>query len=350
MSSCAEELKKEFQGVADRIRKLCKKPAVMRRFREQIEICKKFRVEYERAAAERERIAILKPGSAEELTRLRDRQMGPPEEGWVYGSATWENPDDPEELVDGKAWHPPVPPLPSDPLDDYWKFERYPQPPDERIVAGQYARLALVHDLCLHGPLNNPNRKARRSNRILQNVLPVAGDSPDGRSIWDTGWPLALVLPLRLGFDLWDESFTREVLEQDLDEVREDIAGKGEADDTPASDGQGGQAEVDAARPPIKRPSDDAIAAWRLRDLKGGNQQGIADELAKQLRQPVSQGQVSRWLTAVKAYLAAGNVLPELPGLTHKPDTVAPRVIDMGERQDGLTKHQRRRRDPDSDD
>ena len=81
MPSCAEELKKEFHGVADRIRKLCKKPAVMRCFREQIEICKKFRVEYERAAAERERIAILKPGSAEELTRLRDRQAGPPAEG-----------------------------------------------------------------------------------------------------------------------------------------------------------------------------------------------------------------------------------------------------------------------------
>ncbi len=101
---------------------------------------------------------------------------------------------------------------------------------------------------------------------------------------------------------------------------------------------------------PIKRPPDDAFAAWRLRDLTGlKTQQAIADEMTTQLGRKVSQGEVSRWLAQVAAYLKAGNILPDLPGIRGIPQSLDPEVIDMGKRQEHRTPRQRERRDPNSD-
>ena len=99
--------------------------------------------------------------------------------------------------------------------------------------------------------------------------------------------------------------------------------------------------------PEVKRPSENAFKAWRLRDLLGINKQ---TELAKKMTEkgvPANQGQVSRWLKQVEEYMAAGGVLPELPKMD-KPTAIDPSKIDMGERQDGRTPHQRKRRDADS--
>ncbi len=106
----------------------------------------------------------------------------------------------------------------------------------------------------------------------------------------------------------------------------------------------------DAKARPVKRPSDNALKAWRLRDLKGINDQ--TELAAKLIEQGVSatQGQVSRWLKQVEEYLKAGNVLPTIDPLTSQPDSMDPNTLDMGKRQDGRTPRQRDRRDPDSDD
>ena len=97
----------------------------------------------------------------------------------------------------------------------------------------------------------------------------------------------------------------------------------------------------------IKRPSENAFKAWRLRDLFGVNKQA---ELAAKMTEdgvPADQGTVSRWLKDVREYMAAGGVLPELPKMD-KPAAIDPSKIDMGERQDGRTPHQRKRWDADS--
>ena len=79
----------------------------------------------------------------------------------------------------------------------------------------------------------------------------------------------------------------------------------------------------------VKRPPDWAIQAWRLRDLKGiRTQSQIVAELAK-MKITKTQGDVSKGLAAVKKYLAAGNILPDLPHLDHAPQSVDPNVIDM---------------------
>ena len=101
---------------------------------------------------------------------------------------------------------------------------------------------------------------------------------------------------------------------------------------------------------PIKRPPERALQAWRLRDLQGlKGPTEVAEAMTKHTDKKVHQGTVSRWLGQVEAYLAAGNILPDLPHLEKEPPSVDPAVIDMGSRQDRRTPRQRTRRDPDSD-
>jgi hypothetical protein len=95
-----------------------------------------------------------------------------------------------------------------------------------------------------------------------------------------------------------------------------------------------------------QEPSRRAIAAYRIHYLKDGTQSEIAAAIQSQFRTPCSQGQVSRWLKQVAAFIEAGNVLPSLLE-TPPTDTVDPNVIDMGQRQDGRTPRQRKRRDDD---
>lgn len=101
---------------------------------------------------------------------------------------------------------------------------------------------------------------------------------------------------------------------------------------------------------PIKRPPERAFQAWRLRDLQGINSQTEIANKMTEMGVKASQGQVSRWLDQVEEYLKAGGIFPTLDPLTHKPDSVDPSVIEMGQRQDGRTPRQRNRRSDDSDD
>lgn len=129
--------------------------------------------------------------------------------------------------------------------------------------------------------------------------------------------------------------------------------GLSESDEAPPTNEQGNASAKQATLPParvLKRPSEDALKAWRLRDLTGlKTQQAIADTMTTQLGRKVNQGEVSRWLGQVEAYLKAGNILPALPGIRGEPQPLGPEVLDMGERQDHLTPRQRKRRDPDAD-
>ena len=95
--------------------------------------------------------------------------------------------------------------------------------------------------------------------------------------------------------------------------------------------------------PVIKEPPKKAIKAYRLSILKGWSQEKIAVELG------TNQGQVSRWLTAAKGYIEAGNVLPGMEFMA-KPTTVDPNVLGMGARPDGLTPRQHDKRSDDSAD
>src|SRR5262249_16787745 len=92
-------------------------------------------------------------------------------------------------------------------------------------------------------------------------------------------------------------------------------------------------------------PSDEAIAAYRLCVLKGMKQIDIAAALTQEFKRPVTQGTVSRWIKQAEKWIAAGNILPELGGKANKPSPVDPEQIDLGQRQDKLTKRQRKRRE-----
>jgi len=97
---------------------------------------------------------------------------------------------------------------------------------------------------------------------------------------------------------------------------------------------EGGRANTGSQR--LRQPSDNAIAAYRLRLLFEGNQTELAQELQIRMGRSVSQGQVSRWLSEVTRYVEAGNVLPGFAATTpaRREEPMDPAKLDMGARQD----------------
>jgi hypothetical protein len=150
---------------------------------------------------------------------------------------------------------------------------------------------------------------------------------------------------------------TQMIALQDVEVVRLTVsptrAAEEELDHPPQHTVEEGMSAPQVARPPQSRkePSKDAIAAYRLKLLTGQTQTELAEQLTKELKRPIDQGTVSRWLRQVKVWLEAGNVLPDLtatPGT--KPMPMDPERIELGERRDGRAKHQRGRRNSDQDD
>jgi hypothetical protein len=105
------------------------------------------------------------------------------------------------------------------------------------------------------------------------------------------------------------------------------------------------------AQKPVKQPSNDAFTAYRVWVATGRIQEELAEMLTKELRRPVHQGTVSRWIDQVKRWLEAGNVLPDLsPPLNKKPSAMDPERIDLGGRLDHRSERQRERRNSDAGD
>ena len=96
-----------------------------------------------------------------------------------------------------------------------------------------------------------------------------------------------------------------------------------------------------------RRPTDKQIKVWQIREVTGiENQTELAAKMTK-LGMPIKQGSVSKALTCGDRFVAAGGNMPHLPGMEpmeHQPEPITfvdPDVLDMGERQDGLTPCQR---------
>ncbi len=101
--------------------------------------------------------------------------------------------------------------------------------------------------------------------------------------------------------------------------------------------------ELQQQKGPLKAPSDKAIAAYRLSVMFGENQQAIAQALVPLVGIAPNQGTVSRWITRVKEWVAAGNILPE-PKPIRRIDTVDPKVIDQGSNLEHRPPHQRHKK------
>jgi hypothetical protein len=97
-----------------------------------------------------------------------------------------------------------------------------------------------------------------------------------------------------------------------------------------------------------RKPDKKAWIAHSLRAVRGiTNQTDIAAEMTRG-GIPIDQGTVSRKLRQVESYLAGGGSVPSADEFA-KPDTVDPKLLDLGKRQDGRTPRQRNRRDDESD-
>lgn len=116
-----------------------------------------------------------------------------------------------------------------------------------------------------------------------------------------------------------------------------DTAGNGQ-DAAPAGGAQPEKPKAGTRLP--KMPPEKARQAYWTRLAVGDNQTTIARKMTEN-GVPANQGQVSRWLRAVDAFLAAGGIMPPLKTLHAKPEPMAPEVLEMGGRQDGRTLRQR---------
>ncbi|GMU33232.1 MAG: hypothetical protein AMXMBFR20_11040 [Planctomycetia bacterium] len=97
-----------------------------------------------------------------------------------------------------------------------------------------------------------------------------------------------------------------------------------------------------------KMPSQAAIKCYQAWIVKGcPNQKELADFLSNQLGRPISQGSVSRMMSSVSNFMAAGGVLPPVLDKSRSGRTrpFDPKLADMGPRQDHRTARQRGRRD-----
>jgi hypothetical protein len=119
-----------------------------------------------------------------------------------------------------------------------------------------------------------------------------------------------------------------------------------------------GRQQIDSKGPPapprrtLKEPPKEAIALYRYQVATGKKQTALANDpkLMEALGRQVSQGTISRWLSWVRKWIEAGNVLPPLPEpLNSQPTPLDPERIDLGKRQDGRTRRQRGRRISDND-
>jgi hypothetical protein len=125
---------------------------------------------------------------------------------------------------------------------------------------------------------------------------------------------------------------------------------RGKGNDAPADSDRGVAEQTPAtAKQKLKQPSDDAIACYRLLLATGKTQSELAEIMSRELRRPVDQPQVSRWLKQVKEWLKGGNVLPDLTadsGPKRKVVPIDPVKID---RRDGMKGTTRPRRSEDAD-
>lgn len=93
----------------------------------------------------------------------------------------------------------------------------------------------------------------------------------------------------------------------------------------------------EAPRRVPKEPSPEAFAAYRIQVSIGWTQEQIAEQLKQEFKRPFDQGSVSRMLKQVRQFLKAGGELPPLTSV----ESVDPKVIELGARQDHQTQRQR---------
>lgn len=122
---------------------------------------------------------------------------------------------------------------------------------------------------------------------------------------------------------------------------------KSENHRNPLKGGRGGNANPNLEKGKknrLRKPSDVALAAYRVHIATGRPQTEIAQALAQQFREPIKQNIVSRYIKQVERYLSAGNVLPDLPKPAKPAKSIDPAKLDLGNRTDSLTQRQRHRK------
>jgi len=119
-----------------------------------------------------------------------------------------------------------------------------------------------------------------------------------------------------------------------LDNVKADLAARALP---PLEDVKAAEQDEESADKTTREPSPLAMQAYRLHVLSEITQTEIAAMLSRESKRPISQGQVSKWVTEVREYVEAGNVLPDLGASGPKGNLryADPAKLDYQENPDG---------------
>jgi hypothetical protein len=206
--------------------------------------------------------------------------------------------------------------------------------PRERFVPTGYGKRDLiapiiqyVNDFGFTGDARRLQEATRRfyAHRDWKLMIPSPGD--------DKGWKEfqeRYVKPL--GYEVT-------LLQGILRDVRQLIitaCAKGSTGPT-AKDG----GNVAPKTPKLPEPPKAAWLAYYVRHTVGITKQTEIAETMTEQGTPATQGQVSKWLKAVDAWLEAGGIRQTIEQLHEQPKSIDPAKLDMGARQDGRTPAQR---------
>jgi hypothetical protein len=117
--------------------------------------------------------------------------------------------------------------------------------------------------------------------------------------------------------------------------------------DTPGAPSDQGAALPLTHKRRMRTPTQRAATAWRLHFATGRPQVEIARMMTEQLGQPVTQGQVSKWIKQVIAFLNAGGALPVPAPSAKSAKAVDPARLELGASTSRITPRQRSRNTPD---
>ncbi len=167
---------------------------------------------------------------------------------------------------------------------------------------------------------------------------------PNSLEEWEELACMAGVSGERLLGDDWSPDRVLSCIQGTLRRQKE--AKRAETREASAAEPQEALPEASDPSPPVTEPfSDDYRAYWA--NQTGLTQTEVAEKLSETLGRPVAQGQVSRMLSRVEKWIAAGNTVPSieaLPQLAEKPMSMDSRTIDIGARLDHRPEHLREKR------
>lgn len=317
--------------IAKQVDGLVRTPIIVTQFRQKIkEYCQRYK-EYRKAIRGKEEERQINCQNIIDNPRLKDKESGPPGDGYVWGSDMYFFTDEKEKDhdIDVEGWFPPskttVPPHP-------WPWSTDNDELDSTfMLPAQYLLLACCHDYNLHG-----ERAPIITKEMINNYEDVGFEDNGLTAFHSLGksksGPESVLRQAEAHLESDYKDVVYDLESKQLAPVSLDSAATSESADQPETTGES-QTQTGIVSRQGQEPPKESAQAYNLYYGTGKTQQEVADIMTPKLKRPVSQGQVSRWIKQQKKWReSAGLPVAEQAAPAYNID---PSRLELGERTDG---------------